>query len=285
MIAQVLAVLEVRPSAVPIRAHGRSSITVIWRTANHSRPRFDATACSRRAPMSSASLAAPSRPPWSIGTSQVCVFAPRNNVSHQPRNLTPAANASRRSRPPRATSPSAGAATSRGDKLARRCWAPRPDGASILWDWGVAASGDGGRCERSWRRRFAHDRSHLAPRVSGARGGRGSQAQNLAQVFFGPAQCASASWRNASKSAACSVVGGGNGHLRGRPAPGRLPPQPPLRILAIAVDCLITAVGSQGDLPCALLLAWRKEMLSRRARNLMPLADVTGFLIHGRSSQ
>jgi hypothetical protein len=119
----------------------------------------------------------------------------------------------------------------------------------------------------------------------GAGGGRGLQAQNLAQVFFGAAQCASASWRNASKSAACSVVGGGNGRLRGRPAPGRVPPQPPLRILAIAVDCLITAVGSQGDLPCALPSAWRKEMLSRRARNLMPLADVTGFLIHGSSFQ
>jgi hypothetical protein len=57
---------------------------------------------------------------------------------------------------------------------------------SIFRGWGVAASGDGGRCERSLRRRFAHDRLHLASRRRGR--DRGSQAQNLTQVFFGAAE-------------------------------------------------------------------------------------------------
>jgi hypothetical protein len=57
---------------------------------------------------------------------------------------------------------------------------------SIFRGWGVAASGDGGRCELSLRRRFAYDRLHLASRRRGR--GRGSQSQNLTQVFFRAAE-------------------------------------------------------------------------------------------------
>jgi hypothetical protein len=117
--------------------------------------------------------------------------------------------------------------------------------------------------------------------------GRGSQPQNLAQVFFGAAQCASASWRSASKSAACSFVGGGNGRLRGRPAPSPLLPQPPLRILAIAVVCMITAVGSQGDLPCALpsALAEGDAGPAISEPHAACRRDQDGFLIPGSSFQ